>query len=101
MKYQYTPFGEEWEKEAMKLPKEELVAMIRKLQTGTDDKKICGIETIEQAQHIIEGIVNDFESGISDKKETLRSLGKYTGRLMELFWNNALAKIKANPELLK
>ena len=96
----YTPFGTEWEAEMNKLPKAELIKMIRKLQTGTEDKKICAIDTAKEAQHIVEGIINDFEAGISTKSETMRLLGEYTGRLMDLFWRNAKQKIKANPELL-
>lgn len=96
----YTTFGKEWEAEMNKLPKAELIKIIRKLQTGTEDKKICAIETVNEAQHIIEVIINDFEAGISTKSETMGLLGEYTGRLMDLFWKNAKQKIKANPELL-
>lgn len=93
----YTPYGKEWEAEMNKLPKAELIKMIRKLQTGTEDKKIMLIETSEQASRQVEGIINDFESGISDKRETMRLLGEYTGRIMEIFWKNA--KLKAKEEL--
>lgn len=96
----YTPFGTQWEMQMNNLPKSELIKMIRKLQTGTEDKKICAIDTAKEAQHIVEGIINDFESGISTKSETMKSLGEYTARLMDLFWRNAKEKIKANPELL-
>lgn len=93
----YTPFGKEWETEMNKLPKAELIKMIRKLQTGTEDKKIMLIETAEQAIQQVEGIINDYEGGIIDKPETIRLLGEYTGRIMEIFWKNA--KLKAIEEL--
>ena len=96
----YSPFGDKWEKEISNLPKDELIKMIRELKTGTKDKKICGINTSQEARLIVEGIINDFESGLSTKKETLGLLGEYTARLMELFWVNAIDKIKSNPELL-
>lgn len=89
----YTPYGEEWESEMNKLPKSELIKMIRKIQTGTEDKKIMLIETASQACMQVEGIINDYEGGVIDKSETMRLLGEYTGRIMEIFWNNA-KKIK-------
>lgn len=95
-----TPYGKEWEAEISKLPKEELIKMIRKIQTGSEDKKICAIETINDAQNIVEGILNDYESGICTKQETLKAFGEYTARLMELFWKNAKAKFKENPQLI-
>lgn len=85
----YTPFGDEWEAEMNKLPKEELIKMIRKLQTGTEDKQLMFINTSKQASIQVEGIINDFENGIINKRETMRLLGEYTGRIMEIFWNNA------------
>lgn len=97
----YTPFGEVWEKEMNKLPKIELIKMIRNLQTGTTDKKMCAIETSREANNAITGIINDFEAGLSTKSETMYALGEYTARLMELFWRNAKAKFNENPDLLK
>jgi hypothetical protein len=96
----YTPYGKEWEAEMNKLPKAELIKMIRKLQTGTEDKKICGVDTSKEAQHIVEGIINDFEAGLSTKSETMYALGEYTARLMEIFWKNAKARFNEKPELL-
>ena len=92
----YTPFGKEWEAEMNKLSKSELIKMIRKLQTGTEDKKLMLIETAEQASRQVEGIINDYEGGIIDKRETMRILGEYTGRIMEIFWKNAALKPKQN-----
>jgi hypothetical protein len=86
-------FELQWEQEMNKLPKAELIKMIRKIQTGTEDKKLCQIETLQQANNQVEGIVNDFEAGIIDKQETMRLMGEYTGRLMELFWKNAKKKL--------
>lgn len=86
---EFTPYGKQWEQEVIKLPKETLVEMIRKANTGTGDKKLCAIETLEQAENQIEGIINDFETGLIDKPECMRLLGEYTGRLMDLFWKNA------------
>ncbi len=96
----YNQFGKEWEAELIKLPKNELIKIIRKIQTGTTDQKICTIDTEKEAQHIVEGIINDFESGVSTKSETMGLLGEYTGRIMHIFWVNAKQKIKANPKLL-
>lgn len=96
----YDPYGKEWESEMTKLPKSEIIDMLRETQTGTKDKKICGIETAQEAQHIVDGIINDFEAGIITKTETMAALGEYTARLMELFWQNAKLKFKSNPELL-
>lgn len=62
--------------------------------------EVSKIETLSDAERYVEGVLNDFESGISDKKETMRLMGEYTGRLMELFWENSKKKIRANPELL-
>ena len=42
-------------------------------------------------------IINDYEGGIIDKRETMRLFGEYTGRIMEIFWKNA--KLKAKEEL--
>ncbi len=86
------PFEDEWEKEMNKWTKDDLIKMIRKLQTGTEDKKLCQIESSKDANIAVEGIINDFEAGISTKEETMRLMGEYTGRLMEVFWKNALKK---------
>lgn len=93
----YTPYGKEWEAEMNKLPKSELIKMILKLQTGTQDKKLMLIETAKQANRQVEGIINDYECGIIDKLETIRLFGEYTGRIMEIFWKNA--KLKAKEEI--
>lgn len=90
----YTAYGNEWEAEMNKLPKIELIKMIRKLQTGTEDKKLMLIETAKDAGQQVEGIINDYEGGIIDKSEALSLLGEYTGRIMEIFWKNAQLKAK-------
>lgn len=100
MSIDYNPFGEQWEKEINKLPKSELVNMIRQLQTGAKHKRIAVIETEIQAQKIVEGIINDFDNGVYTKDETLGLLGEYTARLMHLFWKRAKEIIKENPEII-
>lgn len=97
----YTPFGEEWENEMKKLPKIELINMIRKLEVGATDKKLMQIETATEAQKWMTGIINDFETGIYTKEETMGKLGEYTARLMELFFKNAEKLFIARKELLK
>lgn len=97
----FTPYGIEWEDEMNKLSKAELIKIIRKTQTGTEDRKLVEIQTASEAQNQVEGIVNDFESGIIDKSETVRLLGEYTGRIMGIFWKNAKKKFIERPELLK
>ena len=42
------------------------------------------IKTIEDMQIFVEGCINDFESGISTKEETIRFLKEYTFRVIEL-----------------
>ena len=46
------------------------------------------IKTLNDATDFVEGVINDFEHGISSKAETLKSLGEYTGALMQLFLKN-------------
>ena len=48
------------------------------------------IRTIEDAERFTEGVINDFETGICDKAETMKQLGNYTGAIMELFLRNYL-----------
>ena len=47
--------------------------------------KASDINTLKQAQRYVEGCINDFEAGISTKDETIKYLGEYTLRLMEIF----------------
>lgn len=58
------------------------------------------IMTINDANRFVEGCINDFEAGLSTKAETMSHIGKYTGRIMEIFWENAKKRIRENPELL-
>jgi len=62
--------------------------------------KVQNIKTLTHANRFCEGTINDFETGISTKAETMAALGEYTAHLMGLFWENAKARIKANPSLL-
>lgn len=54
------------------------------------------IKSIDDAQRYVNGVINDYEGGISTKEETLSFLGEYTARIMEIFTEN----VKANPSLL-
>ena len=90
----YIPYGVEWEKEMTRLPKAEIIKMLREAHAGTTDSKVVGIMTLYDANHQVEGIINDYEGGIIDKPETMRLMGEYTGRLMSLFWENAKKKFK-------
>jgi hypothetical protein len=94
MEKKYQAYSSEWEKAVKKLPKDELIKMIRKLKTGTEDVKIAKIKTSWDAEKMCQGFLNDFESGTSTKEETMRGFMEYTYRLMSLF-NDALdAKLK-------
>lgn len=62
--------------------------------------KVENIRTLSEANRYVEGCINDLVEGISTKEETMKLLGLYTARLMELFWENAKNKIRKNPELL-
>ncbi len=42
------------------------------------------IHTLADAQRHVEGIINDFEGGISTKAETVSYLFDYTVRIMEI-----------------
>lgn len=59
------------------------------------------INTLEDAERFVEGVINDFESGVCDKTETMKQFAWYTGRLNLLFWQNAKKMIKADPKLLE
>lgn len=97
----YIPYGKEWEATMNKLPKKELIGMLRKYNTGTTDNKACGIESIESAQNFVEGCINDFINGLSESTEFRAQMGEYTGRLMHMFWENAKKRIKEDPTLLE
>ena len=90
----YTKFGPEWETEMMEFSKSELIGKLRGLL------KVRSVTTIGDAQKFVEGTINDFENGVSDKEETINAFKDYTGALMDTFWRGALAQIKENPDLL-
>ena len=46
--------------------------------------KVKNIKTINDAQRYVEGVINDFEGGISTKEETMGYLGEYTARIVEM-----------------
>ncbi len=62
--------------------------------------KVEAIKTLKDANRYVEGVLNDYEGGIITKDEAMGYLGEYTGRLTELFWENAIKKIKKDPSLL-
>jgi hypothetical protein len=51
------------------------------------------INSAEDAQRFCVGLINDFEMGLCEKSDVMGELGKYTGRIMEIFWHNALIKV--------
>lgn len=55
------------------------------------------IRTTLDAEYFCEGIINDFESGISNKKETMEAMADYTMAIHDLFWNRAKSLVKENP----
>ena len=59
--------------------------------------KVEEIESLSDAQRYVEGCLNDYEAGIATKDETLGHLGKYTARIMEVFYINAKKRFKENP----
>lgn len=53
------------------------------------------IKTIKDAQRFVEGCLNDFESGVSTKEETmLLLLGDYTVVIIELYNKEIMEKGK-------
>jgi len=56
--------------------------------------KAKNIKTITDAQRYCEGVINDFEAGISTKEETMKYLEEYTTALMQLFLKNYKANYK-------
>lgn len=96
----YQPYGEEWQKEMMKLPKTYLIDMIRKAQTGTADLKLLKIETYKDAQVSVEGILNDLSDNLITKEDAMAMLGEYTARIMHVFYENAKKLFNEKPELL-
>ena len=52
------------------------------------------IYTLEDAQRHVEGIINDFDGGISTKEETVSHLFDYTVRIMEITMIGVENKLK-------
>ena len=52
------------------------------------------IHTLEDAQRHVEGVINDFEGGISTKEETVAHLFDYTVRVMEIAMEATNNKLK-------
>lgn len=59
------------------------------------------IKTQQDAERYVEGVINDFEAGISTKKETVKYLFEYTCRLHDLFFENTKKKIIAEIQKFK
>ena len=60
--------------------------------------KVEDIKTISDAQRYVEGCLNDYESGLSTKEETLHYLGEYTMHLMGLFYTKFKENETRKPE---
>lgn len=52
------------------------------------------IHTLADAQRHVEGIINDFDAGISTKEETVSYLFDYTIRVMEIAMEATKNKLK-------
>lgn len=52
------------------------------------------IHTLADAQRHVEGIINDFEEGISTKEEAVANLFDYTVRVMEIAMGATKNKLK-------
>lgn len=46
--------------------------------------KIEDIKSVDQMERFVEGCLNDFESGVSTKEETMSLLGDYTIHVIEV-----------------
>lgn len=57
--------------------------------------KARDIKSVDDAERFVEGCLNDFESGVATKGETMQHFARYTGRLLEM------ASIKAKMKLQK
>lgn len=60
--------------------------------------KVQNVKTISQAQQFCEGVINDFESGIATKEETLQHLKEYTFQLHDVFFEVAKRNVAKNPK---
>lgn len=85
----YVPYGAEWKKEMMKVKKEDILDMYQKNMQHTN---IIDSSTEEGCKHHIDGILNDFESGLITKDQAFHEIGKYTYRLMDIFNKNIKEK---------
>lgn len=86
----YTPYGDEWKNEILKMKKEDIVNLFQK---NMKHKTIIPSATLEETQIHCEGIINNFESGRNTKEETLSELGEFSARLMDIFWNTTKKKL--------
>lgn len=59
--------------------------------------KATNIKTLKDAQRFCEGVINDFENGISNKEETLEQFRKYTFAIHDQFWRRAKREVEKNP----
>lgn len=63
--------------------------------------KAKDIKTFTQAQQYCEGLLNDFETGISTKEESLKLLKEYTEAIHDLFFERAKREVKINPDFFE
>ena len=101
MEEDYKPYGKDWEKAMMKLPKSKIIGMFREAKTGAKGADVMPNGTIGEAQYYMEGCINDFVEGLSDEDEFLSQMKDYTGRLQFIFWENAKRIIREHPHLLE
>jgi len=60
--------------------------------------KLKDIHTLNDANRYVEGVINDFETGISTQEETMTHLGNYTGRIMEIFYEGKESNLREQPK---
>lgn len=82
----YERYGDEWAAELMKHKKTDIVKMYQKSMRA---QAIIPTGSLTECQRHVEGIVNDYDAGIFDKEQMMEEMGKYTERLMGIFWEGA------------
>ena len=98
MNREYKRYGNEWRKEASKLPKEKILDIVQELAKFKEVVPICSLEKCES---FVEGCLNDFSYGVIDKNEFMDKMFEYTNFIMDSFFENAKKKLKENPEFFK
>lgn len=75
----YEPYGKEWEQELMKLTKKEIINVFRTINNKPK------VNTIKGCELACQGIINDFESGLMTKEQTMLALKYYTFSIHNFF----------------